>query len=107
MGLATFVTSAGNATAGVEPVSPALFAVVPGPPGYLILYGTGIRNRTSLANVSASINGVAAQVIYAGPQSQYPGLDQVNVVIPSGVAATGSISITVDYQTSNVLAVSF
>jgi hypothetical protein len=104
VGEATFTTSAGNATAGVETVSPTLFAAVNGPSGYLILYGTGIRNRSSLANVSASINGTAAQVSYAGSQSQYPGLDQVNVIVPAGTALSGTITLTVDYQTSNALA---
>jgi hypothetical protein len=104
-GLTTFITSAGNATAGVEEVSPMLFAAVSGPPGYLILYGTGIRNRSSLANVTATINGVNATVVYAGPQSQYPGLDQVNVAIPAGTPLSGSVSLTVDYQTSNPIVV--
>jgi uncharacterized protein (TIGR03437 family) len=103
IGMATFITSAGNATAGVETVSPTLFAAVNGPPGYLILYGTGIRGRSSLANVTASINGVTAQVTYAGPQPQYAGLDQVNILLPSGASASGTISLTVDYQTSNFL----
>jgi uncharacterized protein (TIGR03437 family) len=103
LGLATFTTSAGNATAGIEPVSPTLFAAVAGPPGYLILYGTGIRNRSSLAGVSATVGGLPAQVIYAGPQSEYPGLDQVNVVLPNG--AMGAVAITVDYQTSNSIQV--
>lgn len=103
IGEATFITSAGNATAGVETVSPSLFAAVNGPPGYLILYGTGIRNRSSLANVTASINGTAVQVTYAGPQSQYPGLDQVNVIVPPGTSLTGTVTLTVDYQTSNAL----
>jgi hypothetical protein len=101
-GLATFITSAGSATAGVEPVSPTLFAAVSGPPGYVTLYGTGIRNRSSLANVSASINGTTVPVAYAGPQSQYPGLDQVNVATST---TSGSISVTVDYQTSNMITI--
>jgi hypothetical protein len=101
VGLSTFTTSAGNATAGVEAVSPTLFAAVDGPPGYLILYGTGIRNRSSLANVSATVNGTGAQVTYAGPQSQYPGLDQVNVAVPASVSGPSTVTVTVDYQTSN------
>ncbi|MGH9807015.1 MAG: FG-GAP-like repeat-containing protein, partial [Terriglobia bacterium] len=35
---------------------------------YLILYGTGIRGRSALSNVSVTIGGANAQVLYAGPQ---------------------------------------
>ena len=42
---------------------------------YLVLFGTGIRGRDSLSNVTASVDGQALPVVYAGPQPQYPGLD--------------------------------
>jgi len=51
-------------------------------PIYLSFYGTGIRGRSSLSNVAVTIGGVSAQVLYAGPQGTYPGLDQVNVGLP-------------------------
>jgi uncharacterized protein (TIGR03437 family) len=49
-----------------------------GPTDELVVefYGTGIQGRSSLNNVAASVNGVPAQVLYAGPQTQFPGLDQ-------------------------------
>jgi uncharacterized protein (TIGR03437 family) len=37
-------------------------------PNYLTLYGTGIRNRSSLTNVQVTVNGVSVPVEYAGPQ---------------------------------------
>ena len=49
---------------------------------FLIFYGTGIRNRASLADVVLKIGGVSAQVVYAGPQQDVPGLDQINVLAP-------------------------
>jgi uncharacterized protein (TIGR03437 family) len=47
----------------------------------LELFGTGIRGRSSLADVTATIGGVSMQVLFAGPQGQFPGLDQVNVAL--------------------------
>ncbi|MBI3281058.1 MAG: hypothetical protein HYZ57_14580, partial [Acidobacteria bacterium] len=44
-------------------------------PVYLSLFGTGIRHRSSLAAVSATLGGKALPVLYAGPQNQYAGLD--------------------------------
>jgi uncharacterized protein (TIGR03437 family) len=63
---------------------------------YLILYGTGIRGRASLSDVSVTIGGLPATVSYAGPQGVYPGLDQVNVLIPQ--ALTGSKQVDLDLK---------
>jgi uncharacterized protein (TIGR03437 family) len=99
-------------TAMVTNVAPGLFAASPlaGPNSqeYLILYGTGIRNRSSLANVTATIDGTAAPVTYAGPQGYNAGLDQVNVTIPAGLngISSASLLLTVDGQTSNTIQVS-
>jgi len=41
----------------------------------LVLYGTGIRNRSSLSNVTANINGINVPVLYAGSQPTYQGFD--------------------------------
>ena len=59
----------------------------------LVLYGTGIRNRNSLADLKVTIGGVEAAVKYAGPQSEYPGLDQVNVVIPKSLRGRGQVKL--------------
>jgi uncharacterized protein (TIGR03437 family) len=50
-------------------------------PIYLSLYGTGFRGA-NLSNVTCSISGVPVPVTYAGPQGT-PGLDQINVRLPS------------------------
>lgn len=70
-------------------------------------YGTGIRGNSSLANVVAQIGGVPAMVFYAGPQSQYDGLDQLNLVVPRSLAGAGEVPVvlTVDGVTANVLTV--
>ena len=74
---------------------------------YLVLYGTGIRGRSSLANVTANINGVNVPVLYAGPQPTYGGLDQVNLALPPSLSGSGEVNVvlTVDGQTANVVAV--
>ena len=72
-------------------------------PLVLLGFGTGFRNRTSLSNVTATIGGIAAQVLYAGAQGTFVGLDQTNIVIPSGLAGSGNVNVvlTVDGKTSN------
>jgi uncharacterized protein (TIGR03437 family) len=62
-----------------------------GPPSdqvLLVLFGTGIR-YCAAASVSVVINGVAAEILASVPQGDYPGLDQVNVLLPSALAGTG------------------
>jgi uncharacterized protein (TIGR03437 family) len=58
---------------------------------YLVLYGTGIRGAGT--NVSVTMGGINAPVIYAGPQGSDAGLDQVNVLIPSQLAGSGYVNI--------------
>jgi uncharacterized protein (TIGR03437 family) len=72
---------------------------------YLSLYGTGIRNRSSLANVTCTVGGVSAPVQYAGAQPQDPGLDQVNVALPLTLRGAGTVNVevTVDGQASNAV----
>jgi uncharacterized protein (TIGR03437 family) len=71
----------------------------------LVLYGTGVRHATSLAGVTATVGGVAANVLYAGSQNQYPGLDQVNVLLPHSLAGRGvvDVQLTVDGKAANTL----
>ncbi len=76
---------------------------------YLILYGTGIR-RHSLNPVKATIGGISVPVLYAGAQSQYPGLDQVNLgPLPQTLAGKGEVDLilTVDGVPANVGRVAF
>ena len=73
----------------------------------VVFYGTGIRGRSSLGNVVAQIGGEPAKVLYAGGQSQYDGLDQVNIVVPSSLAGAGEVPVvlTVDGGTANVVTI--
>lgn len=70
---------------------------------YLIAFGTGFRNRSSLANVTATIGGTTAGVSYAGAQGSFIGLDQANILIPSSLAGRGEVNVvlTVDGKSAN------
>jgi uncharacterized protein (TIGR03437 family) len=72
---------------------------------YLFLFGTGIRGHT--AGVTATIAGLPVDVLYAGPQGQYDGLDQVNLRMPSDFPRCGDVDIVlnVDGQLTNVVRV--
>ncbi len=74
---------------------------------YLSLYGTGIRNRSSLANVNVTINGASLPVAYAGPQGGFQGMDQVNLALPLSLRGAGEtdLVLTVDGQTANTVRV--
>lgn len=76
---------------------------------YLILYGSGIRHH-SLNPVKATINGVTVPVLYAGMQSQFAGLDQVNVgPLPASLAGTGTVNLIlyVDGVPANTVQLAF
>jgi uncharacterized protein (TIGR03437 family) len=76
---------------------------------YLVLFGTGLRNRSDLSAVSARIGGTEAEVLYAGPQGAFAGLDQVNLKLPRTLAGRGetAIVLTVDGKPANVVRISF
>jgi uncharacterized protein (TIGR03437 family) len=74
-------------------------------PVYLSLYGTGISPETDMSRVKVTIGGEDAPVIYSGPQTQYPGLDQVNVAVPLSLRGRGVVDVvvTVDDVPSNAV----
>ena len=74
---------------------------------FLILNGTGIRGRSSLSAVTATIGGTAVQVTYAGDQGTFVGLDQVNLGIPRSLIGRGEVDVVlvVDGKTANTVKV--
>jgi uncharacterized protein (TIGR03437 family) len=47
-----------------------------------------------LSAVTATVGGIAVPVLYAGPQSEYPGLDQVNIgPLPASLGGRGQLTI--------------
>jgi uncharacterized protein (TIGR03437 family) len=70
---------------------------------YLEMYGTGIRNATS---VTATVGGVSLPVLYAGAAPGFAGEDQVNIgPLPQSLAGKRSVNIvlTADGQAANTV----
>ncbi len=89
------------------------FVAVPidlGPEGdlvFLIAYGTGFRGLSSLANVSATIGGANAPVLFAGAAPGLVGADQANLQIVRSLAGRGEVDVVlmVDGKTANTVRV--
>jgi uncharacterized protein (TIGR03437 family) len=61
---------------------------------FLILFGTGLRGRSSLANVTATLSGVIVPISFAGAQGSLIGVDQVNLgPLPSSLRGRGNVDI--------------
>ena len=45
--------------------------------------------------MTATIGGVNATVQYSGAQGTYPGMDQVNLLIPASTAGKGKVDVVV------------
>jgi uncharacterized protein (TIGR03437 family) len=60
---------------------------------FLILYASGLGTKSPV--VTATIGGVDATLSYGGPQGTFPGLDQINVLIPRPLAGKGSVDVIV------------
>ncbi len=75
---------------------------------FLILFGTGLRGHQSLSTVTASVGGVNSEVLYAGAQNDFVGLDQINLRLSRSLAGRGEVDlvITVDGKTANTVRVS-
>lgn len=90
----------------------ALSAFVPapielGPEGeqvFVILFGTGLRFRSSLSAVTARIGDADAEVSFAGATG-LAGMDQVNAKVPRSLAGRGVVEVVlaVDGKAANTL----
>ena len=76
---------------------------------YLALFGTGFRNRSSLTKVAVANSEGSAAALYAGPQGDFVGLDQVNIQLNRRMINYGRIYLIlyVDGQSSNRLEIAF
>jgi endoglucanase len=72
---------------------------------FLVLYGTGVRAGSAAVQVGAS----ELTPYYAGPQGQYPGLDQIVVELPRSLPGAGAIGVTVRSEgvAANGVAITF
>lgn len=60
---------------------------------FLVLYGTGLGANSP--TVTATIGGMNAPIVYAGAQGTFPGLDQINLLIPNSLSGKGKVSVVV------------
>ncbi len=72
---------------------------------YLIVFGSGFRNRSAPSAVNCSIGGANADVSFVGPQGQLTGLDQANILVPRNLAGRGNVELIlrVDGKASNTV----
>jgi uncharacterized protein (TIGR03437 family) len=73
---------------------------------YLTIFGTGFRRAGS---ATVTMGGVSAEVLYAGSQGAFLGLDQINVRVPKTLAGRGEIEIAVTAagQVANAVRLTF
>lgn len=116
---AVLLRVAANGVQSYEPVSrfdTATSRYVPqpvnlGPTGeqvYLILFGTGLRRRTSLASVTGAVDGLSTPVGFAQAQGSLIGTDQINLgPLPRALAGRGNVNVmlNVEGRSTNVLVV--
>lgn len=87
---------------------PVPFRLADGDLIYLTLWATGIRGRSSLSAVTATVGGATVPAIYAAPDPDLPGVDQLSVgPLPATLRGAGRtvISIKVDGRSSQELAI--
>lgn len=79
----------------------------PGTEVFLVLFGTGFRGLADLPEVR--LGGVSAEVIYAGPQGFFEGLDQINIHVPEAVRGLGVLNVEIVHGgvAANTLQVKF
>ncbi|MGE0882239.1 MAG: matrixin family metalloprotease [Blastocatellales bacterium] len=75
---------------------------------FLVLFGTGVRFRSSLSACSYNIGGLTGTPLYVGLQGDFVGLDQINLPLSQGLSGRGpvNVSLIIDGKTSNTLTVS-
>ena len=85
-------------------IAPLPIQVNTGSQVFLILFGTGF-DAIGAGAVQATVQGVSVPVTYAGPQPQIPGLDQVNLMLPSSLAGQGlsSVVLSIDGLVANTV----
>jgi len=89
-----FTNSAGQAMAVNEDATLNLPANPAARGSIVVLYGTG--QGISGLPVSVTVGGYMANVLYTGPVAGYPGLWQLNVQMPAGYVAPGTMAVIVN-----------
>lgn len=70
-----------------------------GQPVYLSLYGTGFRGTASPELTTCTVGGTNARVQFVGAQRVFPGLDQINILLPKTLAS-GALPVQCRFESS-------
>ena len=75
---------------------------------FLVLFGTGIRFRSSLTGVRLTIGGTNSEVLYAGEAPGFVGLDQVNSRLARSLVGRGEVEVmlSADGKAANTVRIS-
>ncbi|MGE0127070.1 MAG: S8 family serine peptidase [Blastocatellales bacterium] len=70
---------------------------------FLLLFGTGLRFLSAQSAATCSIGGVNSEVLFAGAQGDFVGLDQMNVRLARSLIGSGEVDlvVTVDGNAAN------
>jgi uncharacterized protein (TIGR03437 family) len=101
---AAYVVRVRNGVQTIETVDHPIDLGPPGDQAFLSLFGTGMRGAPT-GQVTVRIQGIDAPVLFAGAQGQFPGLDQVNVLLPRELAGTGDANVVLTAAGADALTV--
>jgi uncharacterized protein (TIGR03437 family) len=76
-------------------------------PEAVTLFGVGFRGRLDVGSVRARIGGLPATVLYAGPQGEFAGLDQLNLEPAPDLHGVLDVDVEVEGKTANAVTVMF
>ncbi len=63
---------------------------------YLILFGTGFRHQRDLWGITIKLGDVETAALFAGPQGEFEGLDQLNLRIPRNLTGRGEVEVALN-----------
>lgn len=65
---------------------------------YLVLYGTGVRFHSGMAQITAKLGETPVEVMSAGAQGTLIGMDQINLRVPRNLPACGVLDVVVTIE---------
>jgi uncharacterized protein (TIGR03437 family) len=65
---------------------------------FLILFGTGWRFRSAPSAATCGIGGLNSEVLFAGAQGDFVGLDQMNIRLARALIGRGEVDLVVNVE---------